>query len=590
MKQFALLTLLLLGGYAAFSQNITHGPVVGGLTESGARIYVRTHQASPIEIQYSLDSLFSTFTAIPDSTIPERDTTAIFTLPFLQPNTEYFYRISVGGTVDVKKGSFRTFPVVGATTPLRFATGSCQETANMKVFDVINRRHPNLFLHLGDFTYPSYQLDNSYPANYPTVQLAWRRRYEEIKMREMLYNVPIDYINDDDDGWAGSKYVLNHTYFDSINGQLVNHITGDSIPEIHRTNVKRAYMEYFPGYSIPDTSVALYHSFIAGNCEFFFIDTRNDRDCENEAFIYNPDSNKWFFMPDTNHRIISQTQMNWLKNGLANSTADWKIIAGGVPFNKNMRRLIEVGMRLQGYAFSLSSQGVNSTGLHLALGFADYWPGYPASQMELLNFIHNQHVKDVVFISGDTHHNVMDDGRNGGLPELNASGMSVSTTSLAYYLNLYAPVFGEPSVHDSIWNQGGNGLGNMNLKNAFGEFNVFGKDSMQMCVIDEDDTAISCFTILNSSIIGEKEIAMPDNAMKLFPVPSFERLFVEIADNYDVHQMVKTEVFDVSGKKLLETKENGGLIMISTQDLSPGTYMVKSSCNGKQWVKKFMKL
>lgn len=50
-------------------------------------------------------------------------------------------------------------------------------------------------------------------------------------------------------------------------------------------------------------------------------------------------ANVWSFAPDTNHRILSVNQMNWLKNGLQNSTADWKLIVGGVPFNKSLRRL-----------------------------------------------------------------------------------------------------------------------------------------------------------------------------------------------------------------------------------------------------------
>ena len=550
---------------------------------------MRTTSVQAFTLEYSTDSLFSSFNTWSDATDSLLDYSKIVTLSDLQSNTNYYFRFRFDSQIDSRIGSCRTFPTEGSKTFLKFTTGSCQETANMKVFDVMKAHRPNLFIHTGDFTYPSYQLDNSYPAVYSQVQKSWRRKYNENRTKEMLWSVPIDYINDDDDGWGSAKYKNTYYTFDSINGHLVNFILTDSIPEIHRTNVKKAYVEYFPGYELPDTSVALYHSFKVGNCEFFFLDTRNDKDAEADAFVYNPDSNLWSFVPDTGHRIISQAQMDWLKTGLLQSAADWKFIVGGVPFNKSMRRLIEIGIRLQSYTFQLSSQGINSTGMHLALAFAGYWPGYPTSQTELLDFIENNHLHDVLFISGDTHHNVMDDGTNSGIPEINASGLSVTNTSLAYYLNLYAPVFGQPSLQDSLWNQGGNGLGNMNFKNAFGEIQVFGSDSVQLCVIDEDDIALSCFTSIHSSILGNKPIQTFSNEVQLFPVPSLDQVFIELPFNYNTKELVKVQLFDLEGKLLQQWQEQSGLLMIPTQSLTPGYYLVQISCNGDTWNKKLLK-
>lgn len=593
VKPFPFYFLVFLFIFAQFTlsaQFISHGPVVGALTDTSARVYIRTHQAQGFVVEYSIDSLFTNFQTSADSTKANLDSTCIFTLANLQPDMTYFLRFRFEEQYDNRSGSFKTFPTVGTRSYLKFTTGSCQETANMKVFDVMKAHKPNLFIHTGDYTYPSYQIDDSYPINYSSVQLSWRRRYDENRTREMLWSVPIDYINDDDDGWGSAKYVNCRSYYDSINGRLVNFILTDSIPTLHRTNVKKAYVEYFPGYALPDTSVALYHSFKAGNCEFFFLDTRNDKDGEAEAFVYNADSNLWSFQPDTGHRIISQTQMDWLKNGLSNSTADWKFIVGGVPFNKSMRRLIEVGIRLQPYSFQLSSQGINSTGMHLALAFGGYWPGYPTSQNELLAFLDNNQIKDVLFISGDTHHNVMDDGQNGGIPEINASGLSVTNTSLAYYLNLYAPVFGEPAIKDSLWNQGGNGLENMNFKNAFGEIEVFGGDSVQLCVIDEDEVALSCFSVTNSRILGSKPLVEQSEAeMNVFPIPNLDKLFVEIPANYDLKSTVQVEIFDMLGNTVLKGVDKSGLLMFSSESLAPGYYLLHASCNGKVWTRKFVK-
>lgn len=588
-------TILLLGIFISLTshaQLITHGPLIGGVTHEAARVYVRTQVPAEITFQVSSDSLFGNFSSFEDSTKSVLDNSVIINIIAPEADTKYFIKTLVNGQPHSAINSFRTFPNPGTPSHLVFATGSCQETGNMKVFDVIRKLNPHMLIHTGDYTYPSYQLDNSYPENYQTVQLSWRRRYEENRMDSMFLNVPIDYINDDDDGWGSAKYVNCRTNWDSVGGQIVNYLYADSIPPIHRTNVKRAYMEYFPGYPIPDTANGFYHSFVAGNCEFFFIDTRNDKNGEISAFTFNPDSNKWFFTPPANHRIIGQEQMNWLKTGLQNSTADWKFIVGGLPFNRNMRRLIEVGIQMQDFVFNLGSQGISSTGMHLALAFAGYWPGYPTSQQELLQHLQSHEVKNVIFISGDTHHNVMDDGTNAGLPEMNASGMSVTGTNLAYYLNLFSPLLGQPSVNDSLWNQGGNGLqGNMNFKNAFGKIEIWGKDSVGLCIVDEDDSLVSCFTVVHSTIAGNEHTlkGLVNDKMLLFPVPAINRLFVEIEQNYTANKPMQITLTDMNGRLIFSQTERGGLSMINTEELPSGSYLITAKVDELVLQKKFIK-
>jgi len=61
-------TILMMFSSLVFAQNITHGPMIGGVTESSARIYIRTNQASNFTLEYSKDSLFSTFQSIASAT------------------------------------------------------------------------------------------------------------------------------------------------------------------------------------------------------------------------------------------------------------------------------------------------------------------------------------------------------------------------------------------------------------------------------------------------------------------------------------------------------------------------------------------
>ena len=98
-----------------FAQNITHGPMIGGVTENSARIYIRTSSAVNFSLEYSTDSTFSTFQQINSATDANLDTSKIVTLENLAIFTDYYFRYRINGNIENTTGHFKTFPVVGAT-------------------------------------------------------------------------------------------------------------------------------------------------------------------------------------------------------------------------------------------------------------------------------------------------------------------------------------------------------------------------------------------------------------------------------------------------------------------------------------------
>ena len=78
-----------------------------------------------------------------------------------------------------------------------------------------------------------------------------------------------------------------------------------------------------------------------------------------------------------NAEYISLAQMAWLKQGLSSSTATFKLIVNSVPIS-NMPFLFDF------YAI-------------------DRWEGYAAQRTELLDYIVNQNIPGVLFVSGDFH-------------------------------------------------------------------------------------------------------------------------------------------------------------------------------------------
>ncbi|MCG3164339.1 MAG: hypothetical protein POELPBGB_00093 [Bacteroidia bacterium] len=574
------------------AQHVTHGPVTGGLNATTARMYVRTDAAMPYTIDVSTEPNFSTLLSFSDSTRPELDNSRIVTLSGLQPYTKYYYRVIIDGIEEERSGSFTTFPENGVKGNFVLTTGSCQETANMDVFDRMLELEPIMMLHTGDYTYPSYQMNQDYPENYARAQESWQRRYNEDRMKDMLLYVPIDYVADDDDNYNGNcANYRTWLTLDTSSGEVVNGWEMAAVPQGARENWFRSYVEYFPGYQIVDTSEGLYHSFTLGNCDFFFIDTRATSSPAPEAYQYDSLTNTWTFAPDTNHRILSVNQMNWLKNSLQNSTADWKFIVGGVPFNKNLRRLIDFGMAAQAFTFDLNGQ--TGSGFRLAAGFSDYWAGYPHQQNELLSFLASNNIKDVISISGDTHHNVMDDGTNSGIPELNASGLSVENLQLAYWIDYYGQAFGQPRVIDSLWNGGGNGLENMNFNNAFGKIEIFEDDSVQLCIIDFEGTTISCMTIVNSTIASVEDAGTSTNRFDIliFPNPSDNMFTIKLPENYLLTGKEKCRITDINGKSVsvidLEKDKGANTFSVSVQS-SPGIYLLDFSTGKTKVQKKLM--
>ncbi len=566
-----------------FSQNITHGPVTGGITSTSARMYIRTTSVTPFTIEVAADSLFSNSISFSNTTNAMLDNSIITDLTNLQPNTRYYYRISFNGVTDIKRGSFTTFPADGEKGRYVFVTGSCQETPNMKTFDVMQQYAPRMLIHTGDFTYPDYQIANGYPDDYSKVEEAYRKRYEEPVMKDMLLNVPIAYIPDNHDNWGTAGVgVTKPLYTLDSSGKVINYFSIDSASQNAKNNCLKGYQTLFPGYKVVDSTKAHYHSFTMGNTEFFMLDTRSLSDNYVQAYRYDTIDSLWVFDPPAGHSIVGKEQMNWLLNGLSNSTADWKFIISGVPFNKKIKQIIDVGLTLQNLVLTIA--GETGTGFRLGVSFSSYWAAYPEDIDTLLNHVKDNNINGVLLVSGDTHHNVMDNGINAGLPELNASGLSVSTTELAYQIARYAPILGQPPITDSLWNSGGNGLYNENFKNAFGKIEVFEDDSVSMCIIDEDNVTLSCMTIYKDGTVSNVKDLNPDKDLmkatwieKIYPNPNSGNMIVELDNTMEIANLKSVNIVSLNGKII----ENAVIkpihahsFEIQIPQISAGTYYV----------------
>lgn len=137
------------------SQSIVHlgGPMLGSVSSSGVRVWIRTLRAAKVEVQVTADGSVKTFG--PAKSSPETDMTAIVSVTGLKPATSYPYKVLVDGKpVKIPDHSvITTSPVESTSGKVRIAFGTCTHRwglGNQKQWELIAKRKPAAMLLGGD--------------------------------------------------------------------------------------------------------------------------------------------------------------------------------------------------------------------------------------------------------------------------------------------------------------------------------------------------------------------------------------------------------------------------------------------------------
>ena len=211
-----------------------------------------------------------------------------FDINGLLPNTQYYYGIEIGGSVDTLSfGRFHTFPE--GTASFTFASGSCAQTSsNHAVFQTIESLDPLFFFHLGDMHYQNIAVND--------VNI-FRQAFETVHGRpnqSLLYsNTAIAYMWDDHD------YGPNNSD-STAPGQLAARLT---------------YQEYVPHYPLAAGSgdVPIYYAFTVGRVRFVVCDSRSAR----SPFSATDNATK---------TMLGSAQKTWFKQELLNAAATHALI------------------------------------------------------------------------------------------------------------------------------------------------------------------------------------------------------------------------------------------------------------------------
>lgn len=482
--------ILFLLSMPALAQNLTHGPIVGGVTHESASFVFRVDAEADLQIQLSTSDDFTNPMITPVfHTVSDSNFFGKVSMDGLSASTLYYYRPVIDGQPleDGVVRHFTTFPAPGSSNTFKFLFGSCQQAEYdpySDVGDLFNTMVQEdsdaaFFLQQGDWGYPdttdveSGNPGDYFPLQYERVQATYEMKYRpDYPMIDLQQIMPIDYVWDDHD--------------------MVDDNSDGTYPGLD--NSLRGYQAMFPHYELDNPEHGLWHKFSYGNVDIFMIDTRTQRDPNLDGFTQLPDG-RIIFTPTPDHRLlagddtISDDQMNWLLTELSNSTADWKFISSSVPFNPAIRGPLELTVALQGSDLDpLETPTGTFTMEYLAAELSDKWAGFPASVQQLVDHVISNNIENVIMLSGDTHTTGLDDGANSLFPEAMIGPIDRERFPFLVYFEQFGM---------ELFNQGGHTLDvpYEDIDNAYGRVTVAGADSVILEAVNDNGEIVASHVV-----------------------------------------------------------------------------------------------
>jgi len=319
---------------------LVHGPMLGAVTDSAARIWVRTPAEAAVRVAVSASPDMKNPIAPPEAkTSRDADFTAVVEVGGLRPATTYYYSVSVDGRGALEKpAAFQTFPKVGSPARFQVAFGGGANYApnNERMWDVILKRRPAALLMLGDNVY----IDT--PQVPATQQYCYYRRQSRPEWRRLVSATPVFAIYDDHDFFAN----------DCVPG-----------PDIDKPPYKRPVWRLFcenwanPSYGGGEKQPGCWFNFRIGDVDFFMLDCRFYRDLASR--------------PPT---MLGPVQKRLFLEALKQSRATFRVLASSVPWAKGTKP-----------------------------GSKDTWDGFEEEREEIFKFLESNGIGGVVLISADRH-------------------------------------------------------------------------------------------------------------------------------------------------------------------------------------------
>jgi alkaline phosphatase D len=380
---------------AALAAKFSDGVTVGEISSKSAKVWGHANKAGKYKAEVATDKRFK---HVEDTAKVKAKSSKDFTIQTkvkgLKPGKDHFYRFCKGKKCS-QRGTFETAPKKSKSKTIHFAYTGDTDAArsdgqsepyfgHFLSFKSMLAEHNDFNIHLGDTIYS----DSEVPDSGPTAET------RAAKWDKYLLNL----------GEANLTKLRKAAGFYS-NWDDHEFINDFSVPEFGEQLYKageQAFRDFAPvNYSSKD---GLYRTYRWGkNVELFFLDERSFRSAKVADSCINPSTNQPDLAPtatpdqrmlfsalipslsqpvsqackdainDPNRTMLGQRQYNEFLNDVQNSSARWKLVMNETPIQ-------------QFYGLPY-----------------DRWEGYAYERVQLLKDLQASGVKNLLFLTTDTH-------------------------------------------------------------------------------------------------------------------------------------------------------------------------------------------
>jgi len=354
---------------AARPVELIHGPVLGAMTDTSVKVWVRTASEMTVQVIANANSKRSATQSPVVKTLASTDFTAVAELTGLTPDTTYKYNIIVGDNAPVRidpAPTFRTFPAPGSKSSFQvvFGGGAGYTPQHERMWDTLLKHRPLAFLAMGDNVY----IDE--PNSPETQRYCYYRRQSRPEYRRFVSATPMFAIWDDHD--FGTNDCIGSPGIDDIPWKIP---------------VWNVFKENFvnPSYGGGLKQPGVWFDFTIDGVHFIMPDCR-----------YYRTSPK---LPSPT--MIGPVQKKWLLERLMASKASgatFTVLASSVPWTTGTKP-----------------------------GSKDTWDGFPQERDEIFSFIKDNRIEGVFLISADRHRSdAYKNDRPGAYPLYEASSSKLT--------------------------------------------------------------------------------------------------------------------------------------------------------------------
>jgi alkaline phosphatase D len=386
---------------------LTHGIQFGDVLSDRAIVWSRTDRPGRMLVGYSFNPDFSDAKLIQGPLATEHtDYTARIDLTGLPAGQDVFVQVMFHDgnnrqtLSQAGHGYFRTAPAHMKSIRFLWSGDTCgqgwginPDIGGMRIYETMRLTDPDFFIHCGDSIYADSPISPSQPVHgtdevwrnivIPEVtkvaetldEFRGRYKYNLLDHNLRRFNAEVPSI------WLWDDHEITNNWSPSKNLQDDARYVEKNIAEL-KTQGTVAALEYAPiRYYSASQSQRIYRKLPYGPLlELFVLDMRSYRGPNN----YNRQT-----QPGADTAYLGREQLDWLKAGLKNSTAVWKVIAADMPIGLQLPDGLDEQNRRQFENFANGDGPVLGREFEIA---------------ELLTFVKQEGIVNMVWFTADVHY------------------------------------------------------------------------------------------------------------------------------------------------------------------------------------------